>query len=419
MKLTKTSKIGILVVLSLTLLIWGINFLKGRDIFRTEKVFYARYKNVGGLTATTLVTLNGLKIGYVRDIYFAEDLSGDLIVKIALHNNFPLPAGTSAQIASSDLLGSKVVKLNLGKSATLLNANDTLASQMDADIMQQVNEQIAPIKAKAERLIENMDSIVTAASRILNRNSQSSITESIRQVNLTMINLQNITATLNEVISGQKKNLSATISNLNDITGDLKGNSSKLGHIMGNFATFSDSLKNLEINKTVVHINSSVASLNTILSKIDTANGTLGLLVNDPGLYQNISSSTENLNRLLVDLRLNPKRYVHFSALNLGRKINVTTLQDTQDIDNVTYKVQLTSSATPISLTSPVFKGIEGIFEMKSGGYYYYLTAAESSFDKIRIILNKVQNAFPEALLKCYHNGKEVSLKNEQKMIKK
>ena len=144
MKLNKTSKIGIVVVVCLTLLIWGINFLKGRDIFRKEKAYYARYKNVGGLTATTLVTLNGLKIGYVREIYFAEDLSGDLIVKIALHNDFPLPKGTSAQIASSDLLGSKVVKLNLGKSDQLMHANDTLASQMDADIMQQVNEQIAP-----------------------------------------------------------------------------------------------------------------------------------------------------------------------------------------------------------------------------------------------------------------------------------
>src|SRR5674476_357449 len=145
MKLNKTSKIGILVVFCLTLLIWGINFLKGRDIFRTEKVFYARYKNVGGLTATTIVTLNGLKVGYVRDIYFAEDLSGDLIVKIAIFNDFPLPKETTAEIANSDLLGSKVVKLNLGKSDKLLQPNDTLKTQMAADIMQQVNEQIAPI----------------------------------------------------------------------------------------------------------------------------------------------------------------------------------------------------------------------------------------------------------------------------------
>ena len=419
MKLKKTSKIGLLVVLCLTLLIWGINFLKGRDIFRTENVYYARYKNVGGLTATTLVTLNGLKIGYVREIYFAEDLSGDLMVKVALHNNFPLPVGTSAQISSSDLLGSKVVKLNLGKSSRLLQANDTLASQMDADIMQQVNEQLAPIKAKAERLIENLDSIVTTASRIMNSDSQRNITESIRQVHNTMTNIENISANLNDVISVQKKNLSSTISNISEITGNLKNNSGKIKQIMNNFSAFSDSLTKLEINKTVGHINYSLEELHRILSKIDTANGTLGLLVNDPGLYQNINHSTENLNRLLVDFRLNPKRYVHFAAIDLGRKINIALPEDTLLTDNVIFKVQLVSSPTPISLTSPIFKGIEEVFESKSGNLYYYSTAEETSYSKIRIILNKVQGAFPEALLKCFKSGKEISLKNALKMNKK
>ncbi len=419
MKLTKTSKIGILVVLCLTLLIWGINFLKGRDIFRTEKVFYARYKNVGGLTATTLVTLNGLKVGYVREIYFAEDLSGDLIVKIALHNNFPLPSGTSAQIASSDLLGSKVVKLNLGKSDKLLQANDTLKSQMDVDIMQQVNEQIAPIKAKAERLIENLDSIVSKASKIMNDDSQHNITESIRQIHSTMTNLENISASLNEVIGGQKKSLASTFSNIGEITGNLKVNSEKLGHIMNNFSTFSDSLSKMEINKTIKHIDGSVVDLNRILNKIDTSNGTLSLLVNDPRLYQNINYSTENLNRLLVDFRLNPKRYVHFSALDFGRKINIVTPSDAQLADSVTFKVQLFASPSPVTLTSPIFKGIEEVFETKSGDIYYYSTAQYSSYDKVRMILNKVQGAFPEAILKCFKNGKEISLKNGLKLNKK
>ena len=419
MKLTKTSKIGILVVLCLTLLIWGINFLKGRDIFRTEKVFFARYKNVGGLTATTLVTLNGLKIGYVRDIYFAEDLSGDLIVKIALRNNFPLPAGTSAQIASSDLLGSKVVKLNLGKSTKLLQANDTLASQMDVDIMQQVNEQLAPIKAKAERLIENLDSIVSKASKILNNDTQHSITESIRQVHLTMTNLENISSNLNEVIAGQKKNLSSTFSNINGITGNLKDNSGQLGHIMNNLTVFSDSIAKLQLNNTIEHINGSVTDLNKILGKIDTSNGTLGLLVNDPRLYQNINYTTENLNRLLIDFRLNPKRYVHFSAFDFGREINIAPPSEVQLSDSITFNILLFTSRTPISLTSPVFKGLDEVFEKKSGKNFDYFTAKEFSYDKVRMILNKVQGAFPEAILKCYKNGKEISLKNGLKMNKK
>ena len=419
MKLTKTSKIGILVVICLTLLIWGINFLKGRDIFRTEKVFYARYKNVGGLTATTIVTLNGLKVGYVREIYFAEDLSGDLIVKIAIHNDFPLPTGTSAEIASSDLLGSKVVKLNLGKSDMLLHANDTMATKMEADIMQQVNEQIAPLKAKAERMIENLDSIVTAVSKLLSSDSQHNISESIRQINLTMTNLEKISGNLNDVVTDQKKNLASTITNLSEVSGNLKTNSGKLGHIMDNFSSFSDSLTKLELNNTLNHMHGSISNLQTIISKIDTTNGTLGLLVNDPRLYQNLNSTSESLNRLLVDFRLNPKKYIHFSAIDMGREVYISPSSNKQASDNITYRVQLFSSLNPVSLTSPLFKGIEEVSEIKSGNMYYYVSPPESSYDKVIMILNKIQSAFPEAFLKSYKNGKEISLKNALKTNKK
>ncbi len=418
MKLTKTSKIGILAVTCLTILIWGINFLKGRDLFRTEKTFYARYQNVGGLEATTLVTLNGLKIGYVRDIYFAEDLSGDLIVKIAIHNNFPLPVGTSAEIASSDLLGSKVVKINLAKSERLLQENDTLATKMAPDIMQQVNEQIAPIKAKAERLIENLDSIVSTASKIFNNESQHNIAESFRQINLTLINLEKISGDLNEVTSGQKKNLTATITNITDVTANLKSNTVKLGNIMNNFSTFSDSLVKLDINGTMSHMNKSITNLQSVLSKIDTANGTIGMLVNDPQLYRNLSNSSDNLNRLLVDFRLNPKRYVHFSAFDLGREVNVSTSSFLQESDSVIFRIQLLSSVDPINLQSPQFKGFGKVYEVKSDNKYSYLTEPESSYNKVRMILNNSQSAFPEAILKCYKSGKEISLKNALKLMK-
>jgi len=419
MKLTKTSKIGILVIICLTLLIWGINFLKGRDIFRTEKVFYARYKNVGGLTATTIVTLNGLKVGYVREIYFAEDLSGDLIVKIAIHNDFPLPKGTSAEIASSDLLGSKVVKLNLGNSDMLLHANDTMATKMEADIMQQVNEQIAPLKAKAERMIENLDSIVTAVSKILSSDSQHNIAESIRRINLTMTNLEKISGNLSDVVTDQKKNLASTITNLSEVSGNLKTNSGKLGHMMDNFSSFSDSLSKLELNNTLNHMHGSISNLQTIISKIDTTNGTLGLLVNDPRLYQSLNSTSESLNRLLVDFRLNPKKYIHFSAIDMGREVYISPSSDKQASDNITYRVQIFSSLNPVSLASPLFKGIEEVSEIKSGNMYYYVSPPESSYDKVILILNKIQSAFPEAFLKSYKNGKEISLKNALKTNKK
>ena len=266
--------------------------------------------------------------------------------------------------------------------------------------------------------MENLDSIVTAASRILDNDAQDNISESIRQINLTMTNIEKISANLNDVITGQKKNLASTISNLSEVTGNLKSNSGKLEHVMDNISMFSDSLAKLELNQTINHLNSSVSSLNTILNKIDSANGSLGLLVNDPKLYQNLNYTSENLNRLLIDFRLNPKRYVHFSAVDLGRKINISTPSDSQLSDSITFRVQLFSSATPISLTSPIFKGLEEVYETKSGSNYCYSTGPENSYNKVIMILNKVQGAFPEAFLKCYKNGKEISLKKVLKTSK-
>jgi phospholipid/cholesterol/gamma-HCH transport system substrate-binding protein len=234
-----------------------------------------------------------------------------------------------------------------------------------------------------------------------------------------MANLEKISGNLDDVVTDQKKNLASTITNLSDVTGNLKSNSEKLGHIMDNFSSFSDSLTKMQMNSTINHLNGSVTNLQTILSKIDSTNGTLGLLVNDPRLYQNLNHTSESLNRLLVDFRLNPKKYIHFSAVDLGREVYVSPPSDNQIIDNVTFRVVIYKSLTPVSLTSPMFKGIEEVSEIKSGNNYYYVTPHESSYDKVVTILNKIQSAFPEAFLQTYKKGKEISLKNALKTNKK
>jgi len=412
MKLTKTSKIGIWVVICLTILIWGINFLKGRDIFRTETIYYARYKDVAGLTASTAVALNGFKIGYVREIYFAKDLSGDLIVKLAIYNNFPLPLGTTAEIASTDLLGSRIVKMDLGNSTQKYLPNDTLKSMTEVDLKQQVSEQIAPIKVKAERLLVSLDSI-------LNPVTQHNIKQSIEEIRNTMTHLSTISKNLSEVIGQQKGTMTSTITNLHDISTNLKTNSGKLNHIINNFSSFSDSLSKIELNRTLNNLNSSLSNMDMILKKINSAEGSLGLLVNDPALYQNLNSSSDNLNKLLVDFRENPKRYVHFSAFGSGKDGVASSPENVQFGDSVIFKVLILSSNTPISTDSPLLKGISDVEELKYNNRYNYFTGKETSYDKIREILNKMQSAFPEATLKAFREGKEISLKKALKTISK
>jgi phospholipid/cholesterol/gamma-HCH transport system substrate-binding protein len=419
MKLSKTSRIGLWIVFTLIILVWGFNFLKGRNIFKNESVFYARYSDVSGLTRSTIVTLNGFKIGYVRQIYFAEDLSGDLIVQISIQNKFPLPVGSSAEIASTDLLGSRVMKINLGHSNKFYQPKDTLLSKVEFDLKQQVGEQLGPIKAKAERLLVSLDSIVSSTSRILNPETQKDIINSIDQFGATMANLNKMSKDLSEVIGDQKRNLKSTISNLSATSENLKQNSEHFNHIMKNISGFSDSLAAIELNKTFNNLNSSIKNLDLILGKIQSTDGTLGMLVNDPSMYQNLNTTVENLRALLIDFRQNPKRYVHFSAFDLKRDIIVNPSPVNQDGDSVIFKVLLFSSPAPVDRKSSLFKGLTQVEEVKTGKFFNYFTGQETSLEKVREILHKAQSAFPEASLKAFQKGKEISLKKAIKSISK
>jgi phospholipid/cholesterol/gamma-HCH transport system substrate-binding protein len=419
MKISKTSKIGIVVVICFTVLVWGINFLKGRDIFRTEKVYIARYKNVGGLEASTVVQLNGLKIGYVREIYFSDDLSGDLIVKIAVFNKFPLPVGTTAEIANNDLLGSKVVKLSLGKSAKFYQHNDTIKTKIESDLMSQVTEQIAPIKAKAERLIVSLDSIVSGVSLLINSESRKNISKSIEQISLTMENLERISSDLSSVVSDQKNNLSSTILNLKQLTDQLNDDSKMLGNILNKFSSISDSINPAELKSTLTHLNKSSAGLETILSNVNNSNGTLGMLLKDSTLYSQLYESGQNLNRLLIDLKTNPHRYLKISAINFGKEVYLAPGTSYKTIENIDFKVFLFSSTVRIPLESSIFQGINNLKEVQEGSKYYYFAGEDKAYEKIRVVLNKVQLSFPQATLKAYENKQEISLKKAIKICSK
>ncbi len=419
MKISKTSKIGLVLVIGFMVLVWGINFLKGRDILRTETVYVARYKNVAGLAASTIVQLNGLKIGYVREVYFAEDLSGDLIVKIAVFNKFPLPVGTTAEISSSDLLGSKMVRLNLGKSSVFYHHNDTIKSGIESDFMTQVTEQIAPIRAKSERLIVSLDSIVSSVSIMLNSETRRNISKSIEQISITMQNLEQISGDLSDVVNEQKNNLSATIVNLKEMTDQFNNDSKVLGKILNNFASISDSINPAELKSTLNHLNRSVTGLETMLSNINNSNGTIGRLVKDSTLYNRLAESSDNLNQLLVDLKRNPHRYVKITAFDFGKEVYLAPSATYKTIENIDFKVFLFSSTVKIPLESSIFQEISNVTEVVDGSKYLYFAGEDKSYDKVRMILDKVQLSFPQASLKAYENKEEISLKKALKICSK
>jgi phospholipid/cholesterol/gamma-HCH transport system substrate-binding protein len=307
----------------------------------------------------------------------------------------------------------------MGHSNQFLHPNDTLQSKMETDLKQQVGEQLAPIKSKAEKLMVSLDSIVSSTGKIMNPETQKDITTAIDQLGATMTNLNHLSADLSDIIGNQRNNLKTTISNLSATAGNLKRNSEQLNTMMQNFSNFSDTLSHIQLNRTFRSLNNSVQNLDQILGKIQSSEGTIGMLVNDPSMYQNLNTTIENLRALLIDLKQNPKRYVHFSAISMGRNIVVNPSSESQEGDSVIFKVQLMTSKNPVPTDSSVFEGITDVEEVKTGKNYSYYTGNETSFEQIRAILHKVQSAFPEATLKAFQRGKEINLKKALKSLSK
>lgn len=309
----RTYIVAISFVAALLVFIWGFNFLKGNDVFIKERVLYANYTHVNGLVQSNPVVINGMRIGQVSDLYFHPDMSGRIVVVMSLRIDFPLPDNSVARIFSSDLMGSKAIELIIGNSPVNILSGDTLPSALEASLMEEVNAQVAPLKSKAEGLISSLDSLVVIVQAILNENTKENLSQSMKNISLTFRNLGNTTANIDTLITNERYRVSAILRNVELITRNFEKNSEDMSRIMSNTATFSDSLAAADIAGTLHRADRSLEQLEKILAKINEGQGTAGMLIHNDTLYFELEKSAAELNKLLEDVRLNPKRYVKFS----------------------------------------------------------------------------------------------------------
>jgi phospholipid/cholesterol/gamma-HCH transport system substrate-binding protein len=314
LKLTKEIKTGLYALLALGMVIWGFNFLKGRNIFVGRTHFYAVYDNINGILPNSPVLINGMRVGQVKEIDFATDKSGKIILHIILNNNqLPIPKNTVAQIYSLDMLGAKGVQLLLGNSTEMAVTGDTLLSSVDSGITEEISKQLLPIKSKAENLIVSIDSMVASTRIIFDSKSQNNIRNTIERLNNTVASIDNLMA-------DERDRISAITKNIESITTNIKKNNDKLANIIKNLNSISDSLAKAQVASTINNVDRTMRETALIMEKINKGQGSLGLLVNNDSLYNNLSSASRDLDKLLEDMRLNPKRYVHFSVFGNKEK---------------------------------------------------------------------------------------------------
>ncbi len=319
MKVSKEFKIGLVVVCAIAAFIWGINFLKGSNIFSHKYYLYAVYPKIDNLIPANPLLINGFKIGQVNEISLIQKGGKtQVLVKFLLTEDVQIPKNSIAKAISSDLLGTKAVEVIYSNETAMVESGDTLIAASEEGFKESLDKRIAPIQAKAENLISSMDSVMTVVSLILNTKTRDNLEKSFESVRKAILTLEQTAYKLDDLVGSEKVKISSVLSNLNQITSNLSKNGQKIDQIINNVSSMTDSLAKAQLKDAIANADKSMKELNVMLAKINEGQGTAGKLLKNDSLYNNLNKSSEDLDKLLKDLRLNPERYIHFSVF--GRK---------------------------------------------------------------------------------------------------
>lgn len=314
MKIANETKVGIMAAFSIAILIIGYNFLKGNAIFSNETILYAKYSHVDGLAVSKPVLINGFQIGRVDKLELQPD--GSILATLKIKGKYEIPKNSIAKLEQTDLLGSKAIVMALGAGTDYAQDGDTL----NANVAKGLLETVQPVQKKAEVIIAKMDSILTSVNSILNPDFQKNVDKSFNSIASTLSSLEATSKKVDHLVGSEGSRVSAILANVESISNNLKKNNEKINAILDNIGTVTDQVAAANFKQTIDNANKAVADLQGIVSKVNNGQGSLGLLVNDTKMYDNLNNASKNLDNLIIDLKQNPKRYVHFSVFGGGKK---------------------------------------------------------------------------------------------------
>ena len=303
MKLSYEIKTGILVLTGIILFIIGFSYLKSNDVFITDRIFYAVYDDVEGVSKGTPVTISGFNVGSVQDIEFYKN-SSKLLLKFRVENEFNFSSESIAQIYETGLIGGKAVAVIPKYGNELARSGDTLQSDIAPGLTELVNDRLSPLQDKIESMVVSADSVLISLNAVLNTDAKLEIQSTIENFSSTVADLKTSAGTLDEILDNNKNQINNIISNVNQTSNELAG-------LSGSFSDLSIVISNLS---------ESSENIDKIISEISEGEGSLNKLVFDDALINSLDAASKNINLLIKDLRLNPKRYVHFSLFGKKNK---------------------------------------------------------------------------------------------------
>lgn len=305
MKISREVKVGALVLSGIVLFIYGFNYLKGKDLFNPSDTFYTEYNNVEGLVPSTPVTINGLKVGKVTGIGFKGDGSGKLSIELMVDSNFEFSKNSKAELYETGLIGGKAIAIIPAfDGAETAEDGDFLEGRVKAGLTELVNQRLTPLQEKIEIMMVGADSLLSNINDVFDAKTKENLRASVAGLNDVMQNFKSTSSSLKTLVALNQEKLNTTLDNVENISSNLSKTTNELAEA--------------DLKQTIKVLESTIQNFNGISAKINSGEGSIGKLLKDEGLYDNLEGASLQLEQLLQDMKLNPKRYVHFSLF--GKK---------------------------------------------------------------------------------------------------
>jgi phospholipid/cholesterol/gamma-HCH transport system substrate-binding protein len=314
---SKEIKVALFVIVVAAIFIFGLNFLKGKGFFDDNSRYFAIFDQVGGMYKSDPIVVNGYQIGKMGELTLISEgpNRGKILAEMIVSNDVKIPQNTVAILFSADLLGEMNVKLIFNEESTTYHEDgDTISTDIEGTLFEELGGELTPLTDKLSITMDNVNELFDFE----NENKQT-LNYTLQSINEVLETYNETGRILNQRLDGQLETLDALLSNVQSLTATLKGNEENINEIMTNFKELSASLNKLELEQTLSNVNGTVSSLETTISKMNNPDNTLGALLNEREMYDNLEKSTESLNVLLNDVRINPKRYININVFG-GKK---------------------------------------------------------------------------------------------------
>lgn len=315
MKFSKEIKAGLIAILAVVGFVVLFQFMKGRSLFTTDNIFYAKYDNVEGLTQSSPVSINGLKVGQVDKIIPQTSKDGKIhfIVKITVDDNFQFSKSSNLEIFEPSLMGGKEMRVNLFYGGPTAKDGDTLKGAFKLGMMNSLSSQVGPVKDQLQTVLHRVDSLMVNANQVMNEQNREEIKILLHNLNKTVGALETTAGSVNRLVGNNDPKLQKVL--------DEASLTMKSGKVtLDKYGNLAESIDTQKLNATIANLDNTVGQLNKVVSGIDRGEGSLGKIMKDDQLYNNLNAASTNLNALIEDLKANPKKYVNFSVFGKNSK---------------------------------------------------------------------------------------------------